>query len=704
MSISLPGRFQGSATKPSSVLAVTSPNQVVVRLRLIGRMEAWTSRGESVLPSGRKTRALLAIVALGAPRAVLRSRLAEMLWSRRSEDQARASLRQEIHRLLEALQPAGAGILSVSRDQIQLISETVWIDHADVLRANIANTAALSLLEGELLEDLDGVDPAFDAWLSVERERLRDHARTVAETLLRDHEQMEPEATIPAAQQLLAIDRAHEGAWRALMRAHAARGERGMAIQTYERCRAVLADLLDAAPSPETQRLLAEIRNARDIAPPSPALPAPALEPREGAPRSGARVGVMPLEMMGGRAELAPLAAGLADEITAALARFRWMFLVSSASLARLAAQTRDETVIRDSLGLDFLLDGTIQPVGQRVRITLRLLDLRAGNHVVWARRFDRMADDILDLQDEIASEVVSQIDPEILHIEAKRAVAQPATEATGYDLMLRALFLIDRFDRDQFEEAGRLLARAITLEPDYAPAHALYAYWHVFMVGQGWSTNDAVLDSASLYAERSITLDPQDAKALTIAGHVCAYLDRRPRAAVVLHERALSLNPNLAMAWVFSGLAYVYLGNWEEAERRIKRYKKLSPMDPHAFFFDSAFVLVALIKRDHEAAVVAGREVSEINPAFSAAWKPYLSALGHLGRKQEAAIALRRLLAIEPGFTVAQFIDRSPFAQERDTQHYAEGLRRAGVPEGMRVTGDNAPQSGHAAITTGDS
>ena len=145
-------------------------------------MEAWTLTSESVLPAGRKTRALLAVIALGAPRPVLRSRLAEMLWSRRSEEQARASLRQEIHRLLDALGPAGGDIITVNRDQLQLVPGAVWVDVEEVLRATPANPASLSLLDGDLLEDLDGVDTAFDAWLSVERERLRDHARTVAES------------------------------------------------------------------------------------------------------------------------------------------------------------------------------------------------------------------------------------------------------------------------------------------------------------------------------------------------------------------------------------------------------------------------------------------------------------------------------------------------------------------------------------------
>ena len=147
-------------------------------------------------------------------------------------------------------------------------------------------------------------------------------------------------------------------------------------------------------------------------------------------------------------------------------------------------------------------------------------------------------------------------------------------------------------------------------------------------------------------------------------------------------------VNPNLAMAWNLSGVTHAYLGDWEEAERRINRYKKLSPMDPHAFFYDTAFIIVPLIKRDYESAVVAGRQVSEINPSFSAACKPYLAALGHLGQRPEIGPVLRRLLAIEPDFTVQRFVESSPFAQESDTLHYAEGLRLAGVPEGAAAAG----------------
>jgi TolB-like protein len=410
-------------------------------------------------------------------------------------------------------------------------------------------------------------------------------------------------------------------------------------------------------------------------------------EPRPAPSRGGARVGVLPLQLVGTTEQEAHLSAGLADEITSALARFRWMFLVSSSSLARYATQTRDETAIRRAFGIDFLLDGTIQRVGERLRVALRLLDLRAGNQVVWSRRFDRETNDLLTLQDDIAAEVVAQIDPEILLIEAQRISARPSHDATAYDLVLRAIPLISRLEKPLFMEAGELLRQAVRQEPEYAAAHAWFAYWHMFLVGQSWTLDKAgTMAEAGRLAERAIMLDPQDAKALTIAGHVRAFLHHRLREALALHERALTLNPNLAMAWNLSGAAYVYLGDLEEAERRIARYKKLSPLDPSAFFFDTARILLALLKHDFEGALATGREVSEMNPAFSAACKPYLAALGHLGAGDEAIMVRARLLAIEPNFTIANFIEASPFQRTEDRELFVQGLRLAGIAEGAVV------------------
>lgn len=650
-----------------------------LRLKLIGPMDAWSVTSERVLPRVRKTRALLAILALSAPRPVQRQRLASLLWSTRDREQARASLRQALHELTLALAPCGEPILHANRDQVWVDPDALWADAHEIARAGVATSAALDLYDAPLVEDLDGLDPAMDLWLAEERRHLRDHARGLGELLL--EAARTPEAQVEAARRLLVIDEAHELAWRSLMRGHAARGERRQALEAFDACRTALARHLRAQPSGETVALAETIRGTEDRASVASA-PLPAALPRRSASR-GARLGTAPLQTLGSVAE-EHLSLGLAEEITTALSRFRWIAVVSSASLARFVGPNSDPLPLRSALDLDFLLTGSVQADGDRVRVTLRLLDLHAAGEVVWAQRFDRAAANLLVLQDEIAAAVVAQIDPEILLIEAKRAAARPPVDPSAYELVLRAIPPIWRLERDSFLEAGRLLTQAIAREPDNAAAHAWFAYWHVFLVGQGWAEDqEAAFARAGTLAERAILLDPSDARAFAIAGHVRGFLHHRLDEAIGLHERALSLNPNLPMAWVFSGVAHAYRGDHTEAIARIIRYRRLSPMDPHAFLFDTALMIPHLLLGKHEEVVALGMQVTEINPGLSAAWKPYLAALGHLGRKAESAEALARLLALEPNFTVRRFLATAPFVREVDRAHYAAGLRAALVPEG---------------------
>ncbi len=383
------------------------------------------------------------------------------------------------------------------------------------------------------------------------------------------------------------------------------------------------------------------------------------------------------------------LSVALADEITTALSRFRWLAVVSSASLARLD-DPADTAAARRDLGLDLMLTGSVPaapsapPGASQVRVALSLLDLRADGEVVWAQRFDRDSGDIFALQDEVAAEVVARVDPEILLIEARRAEGRTPAPASAYDMLLRAIPALYRLDRIPFMEAGVLLAAAIAREPDYAAPHAWYAYWHMFLVGQGWAdrAEEAMLQAGEL-AARAVALDPADARGLTIAGHVQAYLYRRHDQAIALHERALSVNPNLPMAWVFSGAAHGYAGRHAEAIRRIERYRRLSPMDPHAFLFETGLMTPHILIGEPARAVAIGEAVIAMQPRLTAAWKHYAAALDLCGRECEARDASRRLLALEPGLTVACFLASIPYVRAEDLATLADALTRAGLPKG---------------------
>ncbi len=651
----------------------------VCRLKLIGHMEAWAANGESVLPIGRKTRALFAIIAISAPRPVLRTRLADLLWSRRHEEQARASLRQELHRLLEALQPLGTKILDVTRDHIVLRPDCVWIDAQQVLGATTVNPSALTLFEGELLEEFDDVDPALDQWLASERHRLRDQARTVAEAVL--VEQDEVQHSIPAAQRLLSIDRSHEGAWRALMHGYAARGERGKAIQAYEQCRTVLTDLLNAAPLPDTQRLAAEIR-AGHVPMAAAAGPAESPPPLLVRTHTAVRVGVLTPVVISAGVDEQQFSLGLTEELTVALSRFNWMMVVSSSSLAQFGQ--RSETALRAAFGIDFLLDGSIQRVGVRLRITLRLLDLRDSSQVIWTYRSDQQIKDLLVLQDEVAAEVASQVDLEMLRVEG-RLVTKQAPQNSAYDLVVGALPLLAKLNRDEFAQAGDMLENALRIDPDNAPAHSWRAWWLSLGIGQGWpQPGGRAVAEAIVHAERAIALQSQDARALTIAGHIRATLQHRPAEGLELLARARVLNPSLAMAWGLSAVAHLCIGNPAAADMELAHFRRLSPSDPNAAFFDAVQSLTHLLNHDFEAAIMAGRRATELSPNHLDAQKHYLAALGHARRRDEAETVLDKVLAAEPGFSVQRFLSTTSLGRRADRDVYARGLELAGVPEGQ--------------------
>lgn len=544
----------------------------LLRVRLLGHMRAEDAAGRSVLPRSRKAKAVLAILALAAPTAVLRTRITALLWSRRAKEQARASLRQAFHELQRALGPERAALLRADRHTLAMMDHRLWVD---VRMRRISWTAEREVLEpfqATLLDDLDGLDPAFDAWLTAERDRLSQQRPTAA-----------------------------------------------------------------------------------SLPPPS----------------SGIRLAVLPVRQLDGHRLDARLS-GLAEEMTAAISRFRWITCVpATSSLADGISQT------------EYLLDSALQCCGDRIRLIVRLLDVLSGSNVIWAGRFDRQLGDLLTLQAEIVGEIAAQIDPELLLCEGDRRSRVPLAEPNANDLTLRAIPGIYRLERRAFHAAGELLASAVNLEPRNAAAHAWWAYWHVILVGQAWSQDPAAATvRAGELAERAVTLDPGNARALTLVGHVRGFLHKRPEEARALHEKALSLNSNLPIAWCLFGLTHSYLGNHEAAIEQIRHAQRLSPHDPHAFFFDMALMMPHFLRGEFEQALALGRRAVELNPGFSSTYKGYLATLGHLGRHEEAARVCTRLLCLEPGFSVRNAIERSPMRRGSDLALYADGLRRAGLPE----------------------
>lgn len=395
----------------------------------------------------------------------------------------------------------------------------------------------------------------------------------------------------------------------------------------------------------------------------------------------GWRMAVLPFRSLG--ASLGHgLSLGMAEEISAALARFRAPRLVATASFWDGAGPAADALGRCRAYELDYVIDGTIQVVDRRVRVIVTLLDVVLDFEVAWSARFDGSLDDLFSLQDRIASETVAQVDPDLFDRQRFSPTLAKTSVAEAHRAVLTAIRSIFRLEQMKFMRARELLLRAVELDPEYAGAHAWMAYWSIMAVGQGWVGDpQEVIGQAGRAAERAVALDPLDARGLAVAGHVKAYLLHDVKHALALHARAIELNPNLPVAWAMSSWSKIYSGDYGTAVRHAVTAQSLSPRDPHLFFFEHAQMTAHFFRRQLADAEMLAEVVLARNPNHVSALNVYLAILGHLGRTDEAAHYLERLRVLDPDVSIDRIAGRVPL-QAQDQAYYRKGLSRAGVPE----------------------
>jgi DNA-binding SARP family transcriptional activator/TolB-like protein/Flp pilus assembly protein TadD len=656
------------------------PKEPLLRIHLIGEMRATTFLGDNVLPRGKKAQAILGCLCLAAGKPLRRAALAAMLWDRVPPDQARASFRQAFRELTVPLGELADEILEADRETIRLDADLCWIDALAVtapaqraIRSELAGHC-----KGELLARLDDASTSFGQWVVEERARFVETLRSLLE---REAEQDAAES--PArqradiARRLIEVSPTYEGAWRVLMRALTDMKRPAEALEQYACCERTLLAQLGVKPSVETRALYEAIRaslraeqgviNFVHI----PPRHAAALAQPVPAGRSRLRVGVLPFRastsLAGDDATL------LSHEVVTELQRFRWFDVISLARGEHSGAPQNGDLIHRN--GLDFVIDGALSGARSVQRVDVRMLDMTQHAAAVWNDRIDLGEAYRVD---EVTARIVARIDPVIVFIQPKQREGQGATA-----LLRRAVPLMYSMNRQKYEEAGRLLTRAVEEDPGNAKAAAWGAYWQVFHVGQGWATDPAqAFAIAERLARTAVENDPQDAEALGIYGHICSFLNKDFAQAQRYFERSLRLNPNLGHVWALSAVTRCYLGEPDAALARMDRYRDLAPYDPFFSFFGGVYALAYLIKHDYERAAAVGRRMVDDHPAFSNAYKPLIAALGYLGLAAEAKRYVELLLGLEPHFTVAYFAKVYPFARDVDRQHYLEGLRLAGVPE----------------------
>jgi TolB-like protein/class 3 adenylate cyclase len=444
-------------------------------------------------------------------------------------------------------------------------------------------------------------------------------------------------------------------------------------------------------------RVFAVNVGARASRPQSP-LPTPPPLAREGS--APARVGaaepapltlpdkpslaVLPFQNMSGDPEQEYFADGMVEEITTAIARLPWLFVIARNSAFTYKGRAVDVKQVAQELGVRYVLEGSVRKGGNRVRITGQLIDTATGAHI-WVDRFDGSLDDIFELQDQIASSVVGAIEPRLRQSEIERTSRKPTANLDAYDFYLRALAQFHRYTDEGFAETVALLEQALAIDPSYAPAAALVGACRIFQGVQGWGAlSDADISAAVRLARQALEAGRDDAETVAHAAFTLFYFPGETAMAMAALDRALALNPNAATAWVVRGAIHALRNQSEPAIEACDRALRLSPFDPLGFWFSVVPAIAHLLAGRFEQAIEWADRSLHDQPRYNPARRCKIVANAHLGRLDEARAELGRMLAIDPGATIARY--RASVARSAAPEYIdvvAAGLRLAGLPEG---------------------
>lgn len=411
---------------------------------------------------------------------------------------------------------------------------------------------------------------------------------------------------------------------------------------------------------------------------PRPAVGTPAL-----ALPSKPSIAVMPFANISGDPDQEYFADGMVVEIVTALSCINSLFVIASGSTLSFKGKGLDPQQAARSLGVRYVLEGSVRKSGSRVRISVQLIDSTDGTQI-WARRFDGVLDDLFELQDEVALSVAGVIEPSILEAEVQRIANRPTESLGAYDLWLRSLGPGRSYERDGVLRATELLDRAIAMEPTFAPALASGARCRYLIDLYGWSKDlEANKDTGIDLLHRALKSAGDNAYVLSMMAGVTATLGQDSRAGLILAARAIEVNPGSAYAWMISGSIRTFLGDCDVALEHLARCLRLDPFGPDRAPTNSHMSMAAFQLRDFDHAVELATSCLQLAD-HPTAYACLAASHAHLGQADAAMDALNRFraLASRPIETFA----RSFFLAPASLKLFLDGIALA---EGATATGD---------------
>jgi TolB-like protein/class 3 adenylate cyclase/Flp pilus assembly protein TadD len=398
------------------------------------------------------------------------------------------------------------------------------------------------------------------------------------------------------------------------------------------------------------------------------------------APSSRPSVVVLPFDNLSGEADQAYFADAVVEEITATLSRIRDFFVIARNSAFSYKGRAVDVRQVGREMGVRYAVEGSVRRVGERVRITAQLVEADTGNHI-WSTKLDGAVSDLFDLQDRIAAEVASALQPSIRRVEVERARSKRPETLAAYDLVMRAYPHLWAHRMSENPKAISYLTKALSLEPNYGLAAALAAWARGQQVAYNWATD---VDAERAEGQRLIELATQtvgdDPTALTALASAIMQLGGDVRHALNLADKALVLDPNHAWAWMRRGFGLVYTGRPEEALASFEKSARMSPLDPFAFNVHLGMGLAHFAAGRPEKAIELARQALAERPGLTWPYRDLATYYAAAGNLEMAEDSLEKFVYLRPVMSAASIRDGLRFMEPGLLDRYVGGLQRAGL------------------------
>jgi TolB-like protein/Tfp pilus assembly protein PilF len=394
---------------------------------------------------------------------------------------------------------------------------------------------------------------------------------------------------------------------------------------------------------------------------------------------------VLPFANLGSDPEQEYFVDGVTESLTTDLSRIRGSFVIGRHTAFSYKGKHVDLKQIGRELNVRYVLEGSIQRSGNRMRVNTQLIDAESGSHL-WAERFDKPVAELFEMQDEIVSRLANTLNTQLITAEARRAERVPSPDSM--DAYFQGMAWLNKgFIRNDLERAQTYFERALAIDPDNVDALAWNAFASVQIVVSGFAAHEraARFAAAEAAATKALSLAPDHAGAHWALSYVFGFTNRVERA-IAECETAVALDRNFAGANMSLGLHKLHLDRAEETEAHVLEALRLSPRDAHLFNMLAVVGYAKDYLGRYEETVAWQRRSIDANPNFATSHFHLAIALAHLGRLEEARAAARAGLALAPHFTIASYLAANKFSDSpahlawRERQ--ADGLRKAGLPE----------------------